>query len=42
MLMAGSASANRIPQNSLIDDILKLNDIELVRRDDRLGIATWW
>src|SRR5688572_25894324 len=39
LVAANPASAESIPQNSLIDDILKLNDIELVRRDDRLGIG---
>src|SRR5690349_11925807 len=40
MLMAAQpASAESIPQNPLIEDILKINQIELVRRDDRLGIG---
>ena len=39
LLVAGPASAESIPQNPLIEDILKLNDIKLVRRDDRLGIG---
>ena len=39
LMAAGPASAESIPQNPLIEDILKLNDIELVRRDDRLGIG---
>jgi predicted Zn-dependent protease len=39
LIAAGPASAESIPQNSLIDDILKLNNIKLVRRDDRLGIG---
>src|SRR4051812_11748321 len=39
LMAAGPASAESIPQNPLIEDILKLKDIELVRRDDRLGIG---
>ena len=39
LMVAGPASAESIPQNPLIEDILKLNDIKLVRRDDRLGIG---
>jgi predicted Zn-dependent protease len=39
LLAAGPASAESIPQNPLIEDILKLHDIELVRRDDRLGVG---
>jgi tetratricopeptide (TPR) repeat protein len=40
MLMAsGPASAESIPQNPLIEDILKINNIKLIRRDDRLGIG---
>ena len=39
LMAAGPASAESIPQNPLIEDILKLNHIELVRRDDRLGIG---
>ena len=39
LMAAGPASAESIPQNPLIEDILKLNDIKLVRRDDRLGIG---
>jgi len=39
LIAAGPASAESIPQNSLIDDILKLNNIKLIRRDDRLGIG---
>jgi predicted Zn-dependent protease len=39
LMAAGPASAESIPQNPLIEDILKLHDIELVRRDDRLGVG---
>ena len=39
LMVAGPASAESIPQNPLIEDILNLNDIKLVRRDDRLGIG---
>jgi Flp pilus assembly protein TadD len=39
LMAAGPASAESIPQNPLIEDILKLNEIKLVRRDDRLGIG---
>jgi tetratricopeptide (TPR) repeat protein len=40
MLVVGRpASAETIPQNPLIEDILKLHDIKLVRRDDRLGVG---
>jgi predicted Zn-dependent protease len=39
LLAAGPASAESIPQNPLIEDILKLHDIKLVRRDDRLGVG---
>src|SRR5262245_42747171 len=39
LMAAGPASSESIPQNPLIEDILKLNDIKLVRRDDRLGIG---
>jgi predicted Zn-dependent protease len=39
MMMARPASAESIPQNPLIEDIIKLHDIKLVRRDDRLGIG---
>lgn len=38
-MMARPASAEMIPQNPLIEDILKLHDIKLVRRDDRLGVG---
>jgi predicted Zn-dependent protease len=36
---ARPASAESIPQNPLIEDILKLHDIKLIRRDDRLGVG---
>jgi tetratricopeptide (TPR) repeat protein len=36
---AGPAKAETIPQNPLIEDILKINNIKLIRRDDRLGIG---
>ncbi|MEZ5833191.1 MAG: tetratricopeptide repeat protein [Dongiaceae bacterium] len=40
MMIAGRpASAETIPQNPLIEDILKINNITLIRRDDRLGIG---
>src|SRR5215813_15033368 len=39
LLAARPASAESIPQNPLIEDILKINNIELIRRDDRLGIG---
>jgi len=39
LLAAGPASAESIPQNPLIEDILKINNIKLVRRDDRLGVG---
>jgi predicted Zn-dependent protease len=39
LMVAGPASAESIPQNPLIEDILKINDIKLIRRDDRLGIG---
>ena len=38
-VMARPAAAEMIPQNPLIEDILKLHDIKLVRRDDRLGVG---
>src|SRR5919108_1045366 len=38
-LVARPASAETIPQNPLIEDIIKLHDIKLIRRDDRLGIG---
>jgi predicted Zn-dependent protease len=38
-MMARPASAESIPQNPLIEDILKLHDIKLIRRDDRLGVG---
>jgi tetratricopeptide (TPR) repeat protein len=38
-MVARPASAESIPQNPLIEDILKLHDIKLVRRDDRLGVG---
>ena len=38
-MMAEPAAAESIPQNPLIEDILKLKEIKLVRRDDRLGIG---
>ena len=40
VVLAGGAvrlPRNRIPQNPLIEDILKINNIKLIRRDDRLG-----
>jgi lipoprotein NlpI len=39
LISAGPAKAETIPQNPLIEDILKINNIKLVRRDDRLGIG---
>jgi predicted Zn-dependent protease len=39
LMAAGPASAESIPQNPLIEDILKINDIKLVRRDDRVGVG---
>ena len=39
LMAAGPASAETIPQNPLIEDILKINNIKLVRRDDRLGVG---
>lgn len=39
MMAAGPASAESIPQNPLIEDILKINNIKLIRRDDRLGVG---
>ena len=39
LMAAGPASAESIPQNPLIEDILKINDIKLVRRDDRTGVG---
>ncbi|HET6622194.1 MAG TPA: hypothetical protein VFG64_19800 [Dongiaceae bacterium] len=41
LMLAGArpASAESIPQNPLIEDILKINNIKLIRRDDRLGIG---
>jgi predicted Zn-dependent protease len=38
-MAARPASAESIPQNPLIEDILKLHDIKLIRRDDRLGVG---
>ncbi len=38
-MAARPASAESIPQNPLIEDILKLHNIKLIRRDDRLGIG---
>ena len=39
LVAAGPASAESIPQNPLIEDILKINNIKLIRRDDRLGVG---
>jgi predicted Zn-dependent protease len=39
MMEARPASAESIPQNPLIEDILKINNIALVRRDDRTGVG---
>jgi predicted Zn-dependent protease len=39
LMWARPASAESIPQNPLIEDILKLHDIELIRRDDRIGVG---
>jgi predicted Zn-dependent protease len=39
LIAAGPASAESIPQNPLIEDILKINNIKLIRRDDRLGVG---
>ena len=36
---ARPASAENIPQNPMLDDIIKMQDLKLVRRDDRLGIG---
>lgn len=33
------ASAEYIPQNPMLDDIIRMQDLKLVRRDDRLGIG---
>ncbi|MGH6893009.1 MAG: hypothetical protein ACREEP_12185, partial [Dongiaceae bacterium] len=39
MMAARPASAESIPQNPLMEDIIKLHNIKLIRRDDRLGIG---
>jgi len=36
---ARPAAAEFIPQNPMLDDIIKMQDLKLVRRDDRLGIG---
>lgn len=39
LIAARPAVAESIPQNPLMEDIIKLHNIKLMRRDDRLGIG---